>query len=338
MPEHHLTCIPHQPYSAPRHGDLLIDLYYLDPDTPMMEFTPDFGCVANGQGIKIPLFIGAPLMLLRRRQGEEIANNSDSFVSRISGRPAYHPTPEACQCEVCQEVKWLLNDCQCYDECQVRWCSRDSAFIFEIFKEVLSRIKEKLVFYSLIHYEFVKLNQFYIPRVLCPSGEKDSPEPNVEFEIFLKMQTFHILNDKKDQDIYTDVFCCIMANLIRMLRAYVAGELRCVEGDPNCHDYIFRALRTHPREMARAMVGLASALSPRIIDLQKNYYVSCEYATFISARDEEDLYLWSAMNCMRSLLVLNSIDPFDRTAEWKVMEDIMSDPTVKEYVETLNAV
>ncbi|MTV28121.1 hypothetical protein FTX61_22370 [Nitriliruptoraceae bacterium ZYF776] len=303
-----------------------------------MEFTSDYGCVANGKGIKIPLFIGAPLMLLRRRQGEEIANGRESFISRISGRPAYNPTPEACQCEVCKEVRWLLNDCRCFDECQHRWCSRDSVFLFEIFKEVLGRLKEKLMFYSLIHYEFVKLNQFYIPRVLCPSGEKESTALNVEFEIFLKMQAFHILCDKKLQDIYADVFCCIMTNLIRMLRAYVAGELKCVEGDQNDHDYIFRALRKFPKEMSRAMVGLASALSPRIIDLQKNYYVSCQYATFISARDEQDLYLWSAMNCLRSLLVLNMIDPFDKTAEDRVVDEVMSDPTVREYVETLNAV
>ncbi|EUB57519.1 hypothetical protein ECG_09491 [Echinococcus granulosus] len=340
MPEHHLTCIPHQPYSAARHADLLIDLYYLDPDTPMMIFTSDYSCLASGKGCKIPVFIGGPLMLLRRRQGEEIANSTDSFISRISGRPALHPTPEICQCEVCQEVKWLLKDCRCYDDCQARWCSRDSVFLFEILKEVLSRLKQKLVPYSLMHYEFVKISQFFIPQAACPPGTDDeaSFKPNEEFEVFLKMQSFLILRDLQNQDIYTDVLCCVMTNLQRMLRAYVNGELKCAEGKQEDSDYIFRALGKFPTEVSRAMTGLSAALSPRIIDLKKHYYVPCEFMTFVSARDELDSYLWAAMNCMRSLLVANLIEPFDRSAEYKVRQAIMSDEAVKEYVETVNKV
>ncbi|VDM32765.1 unnamed protein product [Hydatigera taeniaeformis] len=338
MPEHHLTCLPHQPYSAPRHGDLLIDLYYLDPETPMMEFKSDYSCTANGNGVKIPLFIAGPLMLLRSRQGEEIANNTESFLNRISGRPSFNPTPECCQCEVCQEVRWLLKDCRCFDDCQSRWCSRDSVFLFEILKEVLSRLKKKLLPYSLFHHDYVNMNQFYISRVLCPDTEKDLTVLALEFDTFVKMQSFFILDATKTPDIYTNVFCCLMTNLIRMLRAYVEGELRCAEGDPSDPDYIFRAIRLFPTEMSRAMSVLASALSPRVIDLKKYYYVPCDSATFMSSRDEQDRYLWSATNCMRSLLVINAIEPFDRCAEHQVWEVILSNPAVKDLVDVINTV
>ena len=325
MTEHHLTCVCHEPFNHRTHSGLYMDLYYLDPETPKMTFSSDFLCSPSEDGREIPLFLAAPLLILR--------DMDESFLTRLAGRPAFTPTPENPDCEVCMEVKWLINCCQTFDECKQRWCSKDAVFIFEVFKEILSRLKHKLIRFSRAHFEYTRNSPYYKPLISCPKGDQIEKQLDMaDFRTFINMESYYLLNDSKIPDVYTDTFYLLMTTLIQIIRRYVAKMTEYKDKSVDDESYIFLALNLYPTEVIRGLNVITSSLAPSVIDVKTYYFVERKQLMFIRPIEEADMKLRNTMICMKNLLVCNTTKPYNRTNESQLLEDSLSDPEVKKFV------
>ena len=303
----------------------MVDLYFLDPDTPMMTFSSDFLCFPSEGGRQIPLFIAAPLMILR--------DADESFICRLAGRPAFTPTPENDRCDVCRDVRWLMIHCRTFDECKQRFCDKDGTYIFEVFKEVLSRLKKKPITYSRAHYEHSRYAPFHKALVNCPKADQIEKQIDmVAFNAFNKMEAYYVINDTKILDIYVDTFYCIMTTLIQILRRYVSKMTDYSAKSVDDETFMVLALNLHPTEVSRGFNALASSLAPSLIELKHYYFYERKNMMKILLSDEVELMLKNTMLCLKNLFVCNSTRPYDRNQEARLREEYMADPEVKNFI------
>lgn len=143
-PIHHsISGIPHCRFDPRLHSNLYLDLNNLPLNEEMQAIHP----------LGIPFFLYTTMVALLRAAFVRDLNTTVSFVTHITHTKIRKPTPPHPNCQICQNVTWIITSCPNPQACKERLEGLSVITIFEINREMWCRIFPKPL---LIESEFLQ--------------------------------------------------------------------------------------------------------------------------------------------------------------------------------------
>lgn len=230
-------------------------------------------------------------------------------------------------CEVCKSVRWLLQSCTSYRQCKQHFQCTSQGFVFEVLREICTRIKPKLLsfssdctaFFDAIELMRVQSSIPYLSNIRSMLPRK--PE-HVSKLTFIELQLINIIIVYIHRD-YTEggrrasVAGFVLTNLIHIFRLIMI-RLQPSLRDSSPIDQLFALPGTwnKPPVVMEMLKTLATAISQCLIELDEDE---------IMRKAEEDnklpegeaakrfLYERKLVQAMESLLVMNMPEVFNRS-------------------------
>ncbi|EUB57517.1 hypothetical protein ECG_09493 [Echinococcus granulosus] len=324
---HHLTFLQHPPFQPKRHQHLYISLESLPPSTPALAFSPDLNTFRNRNGFPIPLFIAGPMMILF--EGNMYPSwyyATHTFLTEISIEPRSDPTPMHPACEVCKSVRWLLRHCTSYRQCKQHFQGTSQGFVFEVLREICTRIRPKLLSFSrettalLDSIELIQVQEnppylLNIRQLLPKKPEHVSELTFAELQLINIMIVF-IHRDYLAGSPRSIIGGFVLTNFIhifRLIMIRLQPNLR--RSSPIDPVYSLPGTWNKPLVVIEMLRLLATALSHSLIELDMNRIMMAAEAGNTPLEDaiaRQFLYERKLVQAMENLMAMNMPEVFDR--------------------------
>ena len=269
---HGTNRVGHVPFDECFDTDLYIDLEKLPPNTAKVTFDNEFDQLASN-GVEIPIFIAAPIMVLRSIDAK-LDCNEKPLLDILDYSLNVDPQPESEDCTVCQLVSWLLCKCCDFEEACSRLSCQPQCIVFEVLREFLVRLSPKPLLISTWHLEYVKRYNYLTEPihnfVISPFYPNEFPttcdmkDKYMNALLWTNGFIYLMRRDILKRGVYSLVGGFVVVNLIRLLRSYMFRKL------PECNEF---GKIPQPLYMLEAMVVLKQGALEPIMKLARSVFI-----------------------------------------------------------------
>ena len=313
----HLTDVHHLNCDSGLDLHLPIDLLNLPASCATITVSHDFMWYRNG-GISLPLFIAGPVFVLYVQNLFAREHSICSFLNYLFSTEAQSPTPFHPDCDVCRLVEWLITECSDLIECYDRLFCQSQSIVFEIIKEIWSRLQPK---------------PFRISKQLlnlCKCMELKNLSRNDWFSLPGNMNEVHQGLDWSNKRSYSlfwmnaimrathaplnkrcmleNVTCFYLSHMIRIFQRYVrnVSPSMCDSGDI-VQFQILNAIKSNPVPVRNALKKLAMEIAFNLAEVEESTKEE------LGCNDSDTLNLMK-VQVVENILVINTLELFSYDA------------------------